>query len=91
METMEEVIQVIGAVVVLALLYVVVPVVLETYAQFRSRRAVACPRDEQPAEIELDATRAAASAAVGNPVLQVTDCTRWPERAGCGQECLRPS
>ena len=29
-----------------------------------------------------------AGAVVGRPELRLRDCSRWPERAGCGQVCL---
>jgi hypothetical protein len=30
----------------------------------------------------------AATALAGSPQLRLSTCSRWPERAGCGQECL---
>jgi hypothetical protein len=32
--------------------------------------------------------RAALTSLSGDSVLRLTACTRWPEREGCGQECL---
>jgi hypothetical protein len=36
----------------------------------------------------VDSWHAAATALGGGPELQLSTCSRWPERAGCGQECL---
>jgi hypothetical protein len=38
--------------------------------------------------VEVDAAHAALTASQGRPHLRLEACTRWPERAGCGQECL---
>jgi hypothetical protein len=57
--------------------------------QFSGRRVISCPETAQPAGVTLNALRAAFSSLVVNPSLRLSDCSRWPERAGCGQECLR--
>lgn len=56
---------------------------------YRGTRLVACPETKRPAAVELDAMRAAFSL-FGDESgrLRLTSCSRWPERAGCGQECL---
>lgn len=59
------------------------------YRRFRGTRLVECPENHQVVAVEVDAARAAAGAAVGKIELKLSECTRWPERAGCGQECLR--
>jgi hypothetical protein len=38
--------------------------------------------------VVVDTGRVAATALVRTPNLRLSACTRWPERAGCGQECL---
>jgi hypothetical protein len=75
-------------IVAVGALYVVVPVVANTYRRFRGPRTVTCPETNQPADIELDSVHAAAGAAFGKPDLRVERCSRWPERHECGQECL---
>jgi hypothetical protein len=79
---------VMAAVVVLGLVYVVVPVVLDTYRRFRGTKHVTCPETKLPADIDLDATQASLSAIAGKPDLLVTGCSHWPERRGCDQECV---
>jgi hypothetical protein len=62
---------------------------LRTYFKQRGTRLVKCPENQQHAAVELDAKRAATSAFFGSPYFRLSDCSRWPERKGCGQECLR--
>jgi hypothetical protein len=57
--------------------------------KFRGRRLVTCPENQRPAGVRLDSSHAALSGLLHAPNLQVAECTRWPEKAGCGQECLR--
>lgn len=56
---------------------------------YRATRLVACPETQRPAAVELDAVRAALSL-FGDEAgrLRLSSCSRWPEKAGCGQECL---
>jgi hypothetical protein len=55
--------------------------------RYRGQRVVTCPETQRPAGVVLDA-RHAASAFSKGPQLRLSECTRWPEKAGCGQECL---
>ncbi len=59
------------------------------YRRFRGQRLVTCPQNHLPAAVKVDAMVAGISAAMGEPTLRLHQCSRWPERAGCGQECLR--
>lgn len=89
---MESMLTVIGPIAAVGALYVVVPVVADTYRRFRGKRSVTCPETHQSAEIELDAGLIAARTAVGNRIersdFKVLSCSRWPERHECGQECV---
>jgi hypothetical protein len=79
---------VILAVVALGLLYVVVPVVVGTYRRFAGTKIPTCPATHAIAAVDLDATHAALTAAIGAPKLRVKNCSRWPEHRGCAQECV---
>ncbi len=59
-----------------------------TYFKFRGKRLVTCPETHKTAAVELDAKGAAREAFTQNPRMQLSECTRWPERKNCGQECL---
>lgn len=56
--------------------------------RYAGGRPVACPKDQREAVVHIDVGHAAASVMHGSPDLRLADCTCWPERAGCGQECL---
>ena len=75
-------------IVAIGVLYVVMPVVMLAYFQFRGRRTVTCPETGLAEEIELDAWHAAVTAMPGPSRLHVAACTRWPERANCKEGCL---
>lgn len=60
----------------------------QTYAVYEGRHACACPVDGTPALATLRVWRAALSALRGRPSLQVTECSRWPDRARCDQACI---
>ena len=57
--------------------------------RWRGTRIVECPENHATAAVEVDAARVAAGAVRGAPQLQLRTCSRWPEKAGCAQDCLR--
>jgi hypothetical protein len=59
-----------------------------TWWKYRGRRVVTCPENQNPAGVTLDARHAMATALGKPPQLRLESCSRWPEKAGCGQECL---
>lgn len=80
-------------VIVVAVLGVGVLVVawrlVRAYFRARGERVVTCPETKAPAGVEVNAKGAALAVLRGKPRLELSACTRWPERAGCGQECLQ--
>jgi hypothetical protein len=78
----------VGALAVAALSLALRPLA-RTYFAYRGTRVVTCPETNAPAAVDVDATFAAMShASFGSPELRLAACSRWPERQGCGQECL---
>jgi len=61
---------------------------LEIHQRYSAPRSVACPETHQPAGVTIDARHAAATGLHGPPDFRLSDCTRWPARARCAQECL---
>jgi hypothetical protein len=61
---------------------------LHSYFKLRGKRLVTCPETQKPAAVDLDAKHLARAAVFGTPQLRLSECSRWPERQGCGQECL---
>jgi hypothetical protein len=61
---------------------------LTAWLRYRGTRIVVCPESREMVAVRVDAAHAALSAPQGRPELRLEACTRWPERQGCGQECL---
>lgn len=61
---------------------------MRTYLKFRGKRIVSCPETHHAAAVSVAAGKAAAEALIGAPHLELRECSRWPEREDCGQECL---
>jgi len=61
---------------------------LRTYLKFRGTRVITCPETHCPAAVEVDEKHAASSTWLRETELRLASCSRWPERQGCGQECL---
>ncbi len=59
-----------------------------TWLKIRGARVITCPETNAPAAVELDALRAGLLRFT-RPRLRLKECSRWPERQNCGQECLR--
>ncbi len=53
------------------------------FRRYRGRRIVTCPETQEDAAVRADALHAATSGE-----LRLSECSRWPGRAGCAQECL---
>ncbi len=60
----------------------------QTYHTYCEGRTVNCPETHAPVSVRFNALRAAWNSLSGSPNLRIADCTRWPERADCGQECI---
>jgi hypothetical protein len=58
------------------------------YRRFRGKRVVSCPETHEFAAVEVDAKHAAVTALYRERELRLEDCSRWPEKENCGQECL---
>ena len=54
----------------------------------RGQRLVTCPETLEPVAVEIDPMDAAFHALLKTREIHLQSCTRWPEKAGCGQECM---
>jgi hypothetical protein len=88
MPTPVELVLGVAALVGLGVLFLFGRRVLRAWWKYRDTRVVVCPENHKTVAVEVDAPHAAWSASQGRPDLRLEDCTRWPEKAGCGQECL---
>jgi hypothetical protein len=78
------------AILTLALLYVLTPLMADTLRRFRGPRMLSCPEAGGKAEVGIDTSHAALTSAFGTPSLRVKTCSLWPDREGCKQDCLTP-
>jgi len=59
------------------------------YDRYRGSRAVTCPETHRQVAVNFDAVHAAVTGITHTkPDLRLADCTRWPARARCGQDCI---
>jgi len=79
----------VATLVVVAALYAVLRKPIGEYIKMRGARVITCPDNEQPAAVRVDAGHAALTSAGGHERLRLESCSRWPEKAGCGQDCLK--
>jgi hypothetical protein len=79
----------IALLILIPVLYPVVRLTARVYRRYRGTRLITCPETRQPAAVEVDTAHAIATAIAGQELLRLKDCSRWPEKRNCGQECLR--
>jgi hypothetical protein len=70
-------------------IYVLTPVGLSVFADFRKPREVTCPENANPAQVSVDARYAAMTSVIGAQRVRLTQCSRWPDRAGCDRACTK--
>jgi hypothetical protein len=63
-------------------------VAVNFFLKYSGQRVVTCPETRRPAAVRVGVGRAALKILAGPQRLRLSECSRWPERAGCGQECL---
>ncbi len=72
------------------LLALIVPtfvVIRGHYQKVRGRRPTTCPETGMGAMVELDVPYAVRMRILGDGRRKIRACSRWPERATCGQGC----
>ena len=60
----------------------------EIHHAYCAPRAVTCPETHQQIGVTIDATHAAVTGLRGTPEFRLADCSRWPARIKCAQDCL---
>src|SRR5215510_8999676 len=58
------------------------------YLRMSGKHAVRCPETGTPAIVCVNALGAAVPVPWAHPNLRVTQCSRWPAHAACGQYCV---
>ncbi|HVA93966.1 MAG TPA: hypothetical protein VNI36_03605 [Candidatus Dormibacteraeota bacterium] len=79
------------ALLILAAVYLGFRVVggYRSYHEFRGPLLAICPETKKSVLVELAAEKMAMKTVLGKPHFRLKKCSRWPEREGCGQECLQ--
>jgi len=62
---------------------------VRAYFNFRGKRLITCPESHTTEAVDVDAGQCAVGAFLSEPTLRLVECSRWPERQDCGQECLQ--
>lgn len=62
---------------------------IRAYFDYRGKRLITCPETQKTAAVDVAAGEAALGAFLREPTLRLKECSRWPERQGCGQDCLQ--
>jgi len=62
---------------------------VRAFFDYRGKRLITCPETKKAAAVEVAAGEAAVGAFLSEPTLHLKECSRWPEREDCGQECLQ--
>ena len=62
---------------------------IRAYFQYRGKRLITCPESHTCEAVDVNAKEAAVGAFLTEPTLRLKECSRWPEREACGQECLQ--
>jgi hypothetical protein len=62
---------------------------VRAFFTYRGKRLVTCPETHKAEAVDVAAGEAAVGAFLSEPTLRLKQCSRWPERQDCGQECLQ--
>src|ERR1035438_1267239 len=62
---------------------------IRAYFEYRGKRLITCPETHKPEAVDVAAGEVAVGAFLSEPTLRLKECSRWPERQDCGQECLQ--
>jgi len=60
----------------------------KSYLTYRGERIITCPGNNAPAAVRVDAGQAAFHSNARGARHRLKSCSRWPEQANCGQDCL---
>jgi hypothetical protein len=62
---------------------------VRVYFGYRGKRLITCPETHKTEAVDVAAGEAAVGSFLSEPTLRLKQCSRWPERQDCGQECLQ--
>jgi hypothetical protein len=56
--------------------------------RYHGEMIITCPETSKPAAVKVNLARAAVASVTGRMLVELSDCSRWPERADCDQKCV---
>src|ERR1700690_941697 len=62
---------------------------IRAYFDYRGKRLVTCPETHKAEAVDIAVGEAAVGGFLSEPTLRLVECSRWPERQDCGQDCLQ--
>ena len=62
---------------------------VRAYFSFRGKRLVTCPETHKTEAVDVAAKEAGLGVFLNEPTILLKECSRWPERQDCGQDCLQ--
>src|SRR3569832_12831 len=71
-----------------AALWIGIRWLVRSFSRYRGPQIVSCPETKKPAFVEDDSLHASVTSTVGLPDIRLENCSRWPFKEQCGQECL---
>ena len=76
------------AIIAIATGYFAIPYLVRAYNRYKGPRVVTCPETNAKVDVQIDARHAALTSVIGTPEIRLNQCSRWPIRQDCGQECI---
>jgi len=61
---------------------------VRVFFRHRGKMLFTCPETGKAVCVKVAAGDAARSSLTGRPKIHLSECSRWPERQNCGQQCL---
>ena len=58
------------------------------FMKYGGKMLVICPETGRPAAVKVSVWRAIGATLTGRRNVELSDCSRWPEKEDCAQECL---
>jgi hypothetical protein len=69
-------------------IFVTATLALNAYLGYREPITLICPKTGREVTVRVDSRYAAATSAIGHARYRLLACSRWPENAGCGRDCM---
>jgi hypothetical protein len=83
------ILSVIVGVVLIAVAVIGLIMAARTYLKYLGKSLVTCPEMRKPAAVHVNGGKAARDVLEGKHVrIRLDQCSHWPERESCGQQCL---